>query len=673
MVCCSVAKMSTVLLSLFSLQCYLSLGESELFVIVVLPQTDDTEVSASWERGKEILPGAKQAIEEAKNTFSVTLIEANSGPVTRHDLPYSGNVLEVIVSNLTWQKRASEIIGIAGVLHPNVLAILNQFHVPIISLVDFNKAPHTSNVHYLSAPISTLTDSIQAFLREIRPKKIGLITELNQPYYLMVSDELRTKANTLSLDIQINKQGQSLSSIAFIILESNIHVILLSVGPSTAVAMLCEAYKSGLTWPNYAWILHSYRIEDLLQSSESNEECSVEKILEGVYALQLTKERNESTSKTVLHNDRFNPYAGLLYDSVRSLISTTDNNVSLAGLSHFNPDSSKVYIYHNLNSTVSLTGVYDSTSRTLTKLNVSETIFIDNDLPTITKGLLPPYLLSLPVLSFIFNTILLVLCIVFRNEPSIKSTSVPFSVLMLTGCYLLIVFVMCDIIFDQYRLGLCMLRIWMSAAGLSLPLIIAILLMKMLRVYHIFTTLKLPNQKSIKCKDYALLVYTALILVPQVTLLILRSAISPSRKIEKITEHPGFIEIEQRCDSENSIIWYILTLAYHYIITIVVVVVAIKSRKIRYAHFKDTKKVNLLIVLVFTIGIYHFVYSYAFNYNDPFSFRAKLVIYVCHMLIATVCQVTLFVPKIWPTVREKLCLQMPKRYNSKWLLLTCNK
>ena len=43
------------------------------------------------------------------------------------------------------------------------------------------------------------------------------------------------------------------------------------------------AYKQGLTWPKYAWILHSYRLDDLLQNSTSNKGCmhSVQKSFEG--------------------------------------------------------------------------------------------------------------------------------------------------------------------------------------------------------------------------------------------------------------------------------------------------------------------------------------------------------------------------------------------------------
>ena len=54
-------------LSLLSSQSSLSLGKNESILIIALPQV--ILVSASWEKGEEIVPGAKQAIEEAKMTF----------------------------------------------------------------------------------------------------------------------------------------------------------------------------------------------------------------------------------------------------------------------------------------------------------------------------------------------------------------------------------------------------------------------------------------------------------------------------------------------------------------------------------------------------------------------------------------------------------------------------
>ena len=82
-------SVTVVRLSLFLslLQYYLivRLAKSESILIIVLPQSVDTEVSASWERGEEILPGALKANDEAKNnllSLNLTLrMDANSSPV----------------------------------------------------------------------------------------------------------------------------------------------------------------------------------------------------------------------------------------------------------------------------------------------------------------------------------------------------------------------------------------------------------------------------------------------------------------------------------------------------------------------------------------------------------------------------------------------------------------
>ena len=379
------------------------------------------------------------------------------------------------------------------------------------------------------------------------------------------------------------------------------HVILLSVSPTTAIPMLCEAYKSGLTWPKYAWILHSYRLDDLLQSSESNKGCSVCKILNGIFIFQLTKERsnfNSETAHCIMCNGEFNPYADLLYDSVWALISSVDNRSfahfnEVSSKSHFNPDCSKVYIYHNMNGTASLIGIYNGTLRTLT--NVSEITFTDKDLPVVSRVVFP-YLLPLPLLCLLFNTILLVLYIYFRNEPSVKSTSVSLSMLIFIGCYFLAGFTVVMILQEEHRIDFCIALLWLSGLGLSIPLILAIILVKLLRVYHIFTAFKILKQ-SAKCKDCALLVYTTLILLPNIMILILWTAVDRYHRVNNFIEHPGFIRIETNCHSEYTHIWYSLGFAYLFLLSAAVIIVAVKSRKIRRAQFKDTKKVNLLIFL----------------------------------------------------------------------------
>ena len=645
-------------LLLSSLLSLLSLAKSEPILIIALPQNDHTEVSASWERGEEILPGALAAIDEAKNnspSFNLTLFVATSASsVTGQNFSYSGNVLEVI-ANLAWQKRVSDIIGIAGVFHPNVLAIFSRIHLRTASLIHFDQTPLSSSIHYMTASVSTLTESIVTFLNVIHPKKIEIITEAEEKYYFMISHQLSVyiKANT-TLNIQISTINtlQRFSSIIDRILDFNIHVIILSASPSTAISFLCEAYKRGLTWPKYAWILHSYRLDDLLQSSILDNRCthSVQKVFEGVFIFQLTYEGID------LSNGRFNPYASLLYDSVWNLISsvgTRSNSHSIEVMSS-SPvhDSSKVYVYHNLNSTPRLIGIYDGTSSTL--INIRKAIFTDNDLPIVNRVMiLVPYLLPLPILSFIFNTILLVLYIIFRNEPSIKSTSVSISMLILIGCYILIGYSILLIVSDAYQIDLCMTLAWLGGNGLSIPLILATILVKMLRVYRIFTAHKLLKQ-STHLSDIALLVYTILILSPNIILLILWTAIDPVYRVENFIEHPGYVENVIICHpSDYDLAWFALTFAYIFLLSVAVVVVAIKSRNIRLARFKDTKKVNILIFLLYIVGYFTFSYWRIF-WDSEFVILSFIILYAGHIFMAFLCQIILFMPKIWPAIQKKI-------------------
>ena len=316
------------------------------------------------------------------------------------------------------------------------------------------------------------------------------------------------------------------------------------------------------------------------------------------------------TYEEVDFNNMSNPYASLLQHSVWNLISsvgTRSNSHSMASevMSSSVHDSSKVYVYHNLNSTARLIDIYDGTSNTLT--NISETIFTDYDVPIVNREAIPfPYqiLLPLPILSFIFNTILLFLYVIFRNEPSIKSTSVSISMLIFIGCYILISYSISLIVGKQdlYKLDFCMVYVWLSGIGLSLPLILATILVKMLRVYRIFTAHKILKQ-STHLSDVALLVYTILILSPNIILLILWTAIDPRYRVEIFIEHPGYIEKVVTCHTgDYELTWYALAFVNLILLSEAVVIAAIKSRNIRCVRFKDTKKVNLLIFLLSIVG-----------------------------------------------------------------------
>ena len=630
-------------------------GKNESVLIVALPQVRNGEGTASWERGEEILLGALLAAGDINNDSNflphqtLTLVLANSGHMTSHGDPFSGNILEV-VANLTWQKE--KIMGIAGLLHPKVLYALSSFQFPTASLVYFSGTPlRGTDVTYMTATTSVLVESIQTFMEAIGHTKIGIISETNHPYYSQFSLEVSTKVNvSLSIPIYHLTAGYSnlkmFTGIAKAIADSNLNIILLNVSPALAAQVLCEAYKNDLVWPKVTWILHSYRQNDIPKSAE--EECDILDILQGVFFFQLTKEEValESENQHRHISTQLNPYANLLYKAVLHLV--------LANHSTLQPTRTRsdhnVYMYQVLNGTSSHVGLYDGKSKTMENVTIIDTFTISN-LPVIR--LVPPsFLLSLPALCFLFNTVLLILYIYFRNEPSVKSTSVCLSLLIFTGCYLLIAYTIPLIANIPPSVDVCMVLTWLSGIGVSLPLILATILVKMLRVYRIFTLHK-RIKPSAHTSELAHFLYTAAILSPNIVILTVWTAVDPYRTDDTYVEHPGFIIIEEKCKSDYAFVWFQLLLIYYIVLSMAVVIVAIKSRKIRLAQFKDTKKVNFLIFTTTFIGASSFAYSNIFSLTQDYIHAPVYILFTGHTAIAFLCQVTLFVPKLWPPISAK--------------------
>ena len=109
--------------------------------------------------------------------------------------------------------------------------------------------------------------------------------------------------------------------------------------------------------------------------------------------------------------------------------------------------------------------------------------------------------------------------------------------------------------------------------------------------------------------DNALLGYAILILSLNIILLILWTVIDLQYRVDSFIEHPGYIENVIIChygDYEPT--WFALTFAYLFLLSVAVIVVAIKSRNIRLTRFKDTKKVNSLIFLLYIVGYCTFSY-----------------------------------------------------------------
>ena len=632
-------------------------------IIIALPQDDDKNVT-SWEKGAEILPGAYVAVESINNDSSVLsnvnleLVIAESGLVFGEDDLYSGNVLE-IAANLTWRKK--DIMGIAGLLHPSTLLALQAFQLPLVSLIGFsNSQLPESDVISLTASTSVLTDSLSAFLAVINQTRIGVISESTHSYYSTISNDLLTKAN-VSLYIHVsNSHHKSFSAIVDEVANFNIRVIFLSVRPSIALSVLLEACQRRMKWPNYAWILHSYRLEDLRELLlPAGEVCDASNILEGVFMFQFTQERRGFDSD-VKSLQTANPFAFLLHDAIWALaLAAQNSNISLKDSIY---QYSDIYIYQASNLSAELVGIYSGKSNAFTNVTVGTLVY---DGPILQSVELSPYLMLLSASCLLFNTLLLILYVCFRNHPDVKSTNVSLSLLIFIGCYLLIGFTIVQFLYTVYTVDVCMVSVWLNGLGLSLPIISATVLVKMLRVYHIFTLQR--RMKPNMCTNYiAPIIYTLIILSPCAMLLTLWTIIDPFSLVVTYVEHPGFIAVSNACSlSTYATLWYVLMLSYQISLSFAVVFIAIKTRKLRLARFKDTKKVNVFIYFSLIIGYSCFAYWQALYVIDPRGPSRAYVLIIGHIILVLITQFTLFVPKIWSPLVEKVTGLLKKSAHTK--------
>ena len=653
----------------FQLPCHCVSGENRSVLILAKPQSFLSEQTSNYGQRQEILSEAFEyvvgIINNDSSLHSLELITADSGVLTRYDDPYSGNVLQVI-ANLTWNNRLDHIIGIVGFIHPELLLTLQKFHIPIASLVHFGTLP---NVTYLTASTFTLADSLLQFMQTINQTRFGLITELHNSHFLSVSQQLLAKTKNSSLIsvkpyVQIGLRHM-ISNVVDEIAAANVRAIILSVHPSIAIQILCEAYKSNLKWPDYVWITFGYQLDDLI----IDDVCS-QNITEGSLLFQLfpnefefieltTLARSKSCwnylNDTISHKlENRNPLTFFIYNAILTLTVASQNKSSV-DWENFYCSNNVVYVYQiSENGLQNRVGFYNSSVHMMT--NICQVFSCrELDLPVVLKDLPLGYLMILPSLCIITNTVLLVLYIYFRKEPSIKSTSITLSLLIFLACYLLSLFTITYVIHESQKLlsvDLCILLIPLSGYGLSLPLVSAALLVKMLLVYRIFTQFRIIKRR-IYTSIYAHLVYSFFIVSPTIVILLLWSFIDPIHNDIQYIEHPGYFSVAIDCSSDYLVftVCTILLLVYNLLLLLVVVIVAVKSRKIRMKQFKDTKKVNVLIFLKVFIGVSTILYSEFFS-NDK-DVRIY-ILYFGHLSIAFLCQIFLFIPKVWPPVCDRL-------------------
>ena len=650
-------------------------------LIISLPLHGEPQTSRG--RGFEILPGALVA---------VSGINENSSVLPGHNLEVividsSRHEYEVVQQfiDVTFHEMKRNIVGLCGFLSPKAISLLlplvRRKEMLLSAITDFTNQKDRNGV-----PSATINAALISFMKRMNWKQIGLIAETSDVYFFSVAEMLLLRAETNDISISPFIQMFHVTSAVHEIIDRNTRIIFVSVNIKKAVELICVLFKERLLWPDYVWIFHSYAVEDFLDQQAM---CDIQNALDGIIIIdnyfpsvyeykQLIsgitfssyyKQYLSKLSAVALKYNvtlRENRYAKLLYDLVWATAIALNkscghqNNacarqVNATAAQEFYQRHDcilKIFIIQNLTS-VLISTVYCNSSVAEVSLDHSVLVNAPTDKVS-TPNTDPPleYTVGVAfqiVLITLFVTLIFILYILFHNEPEIKATSFTLSLLVFAGCYLNLVYLTL-LCYSNNSINLeinkvsddavCIFLQLLSAPGITLPLMLAILLVKMLRVYHIFHS-GYPRLGRY-CSDAALTCYILLILSPDILVNIIWII------VDRYKIQGGYVHMVKSCSSKHQVVWFGILTVYLLILILALAIVAVITRRVRLQHFKDTKKVNILLfILCLGIAI-TFSYWVLLQTLETKRYIANLPLLIGHSVLVISFITLLFVPKVLP-------------------------
>ena len=519
---------------------------------------------------------------------------------------------------------------------------------------------------------TTMANVLLMFVKRMNWKRFGLITESTDLYFYNVAVSLLqiakvNKTVVVSPYIELHSVESAINEI----ISYNTKIIIVSLPARSVAKMIHQINEIGLLWPDYAWIFLNHNLHDELVKYEAMRGMLMIKGFTLTSTSTVTfREQGFSRLPDVASKNPFKQsgLAEIMYDIVtvtalkikncmdsanhvsthcqEPLITTEYSHDTLFGIFH---------IWER--STVLIGNIYSNFSITIMNETVLELVPID-DLPVISID--PPTgytisMVSLIILLVIFTTLVLLFYLCFHKEPEIKATSFTISLFLFVGCYFNLVYIILIVYFEhpafnahstQHQNAICNLFLWFSGTGISMPLMLATLLVKLLRVYHIFNhiTLRVGHYFS----DLVLTIYILVILAPNIIVNLIWVFVDQYHAVIEFKARKGYIQLSKDCSSNYANVWLGVLCAYLLLLALASAVVAIRTRKVRMEHFKDTKKVNILVFslcfgLILTFS--YWLLFYAMN-TKPYVISIPLII--GHSLLILFFQSLLFIPKVFP-------------------------
>ena len=272
------------------------------------------------------------------------------------------------------------------------------------------------------------------------------------------------------------------------------------------------------------------------------------------------------------------------------------------------------------------------------------------------------YIATSAVIIFTTVQLYLYMYLHYKKCKVIRATSPYLRLVMFAGCYLYCVAAIFTITQGSFVLSPVMFSATICLLLLSVvnafSLTLTTLFIIQLRVYHIFKSSKnLISGLGKKFKNYSLFFFIFLLSITPNTVFFLSlifevPAMSSYRtQVMRDSHFTNMVHI--RLTGTTPYVAVACMLVYLALFLLLILYLAIRTRKITYKNFKDTKKINIFIAIVFfvtTLG--SAVAAVLFlRQKEP---EGHVVLTVCLLILPTTCQLLLFLPKISPTVLSRL-------------------
>ena len=150
---------------------------------------------------------------------------------------------------------------------------------------------------------------------------------------------------------------------------------------------------------------------------------------------------------------------------------------------------------------------------------------------------------------------------------------------------------------EIFRTFICLFDV--IIANIGADIVCATVIAKTLRIYHILKTF---GKVSRACSDQILVIMILVVVSGKIAILIIWANVDDARiiDVEQFVSQrvPPFFQVTQECQSKHINIWRASLVSYSAILGLVMVLLAILTRKIKRKDYKDSKKINILILLL---------------------------------------------------------------------------